>query len=206
MGRTVFESLPAIWKKSSSSDFIIFFNSQDPGRIKTIATALICRVEAHPICIKIDISQPRLASLLASSSIDRAAETLLPDNDPKSVLTLTAPAGLQMLGREMKLLVDESDKAAQVDASLVRLIARAHDIQARLSLDTTLTVHDIAREERIGALYIYVLLRLAWLAPDIVTAIVNGRQPRELNAKKLMRLTAQLPGDWAAQRRLLGFS
>jgi hypothetical protein len=53
--------------------------------------------------------------------------------------------------------------------------------------------------------YIYVLLHLPWLAPDITTAIVNGRQPPQLTAKKLMRLTPRLPVDWAAQRTLLGF-
>ena len=49
------------------------------------------------------------------------------------------------------------------------------------------------------------VLRLRWLAPDITTAIVNGRQPPQLNAKRLMRLTAQLPADWSEQRALLGF-
>ena len=40
---------------------------------------------------------------------------------------------------------------------------------------------------------------------DITAAIVNGRQPPQLNAKKLMRLTARLPADWIEQRALLGF-
>jgi site-specific DNA recombinase len=66
-------------------------------------------------------------------------------------------------------------------------------------------VRDIAREERVTAAYIYTLLRLPWLAPDIVTAIVNGRQPQQLNAKTLMRNASRLPANWAEQRRLLGF-
>lgn len=111
----------------------------------------------------------------------------------------------QRHGKEMKLLVDDPATTAHVDESLMRLVARAHDIQNRLNEDPTLTVHDIAREERVGAPYIYILLRLAWLAPDIVTAIVNGRQPLGLSAMKLMRLTAQLPGNWAGQRTFLGF-
>ena len=88
---------------------------------------------------------------------------------------------------------------------LLRIVARAHDIQTRLTEETSLTVHDIAREESVTAAYIYILLRLRWLAPDITTAIVNGRQPPQLNAKKLMRLTAHLPADWTEQRALLGF-
>jgi hypothetical protein len=66
-------------------------------------------------------------------------------------------------------------------------------------------VHDVAREQRVTPKYLYILLRLRWLAPEIITAIVNGRQPRQLNAKRLMRFTAQIPADWSAQRALLGF-
>ena len=53
--------------------------------------------------------------------------------------------------------------------------------------------------------YVYRLLRLPSLAPDIVTAIVNGKNPPQLTAKKLMRLTPQIPVDWSEQRKLLGF-
>ena len=49
------------------------------------------------------------------------------------------------------------------------------------------------------------LLRLPTLAPDIITAIVNGKNPPQLTAKKLMRLTPQIPVDWAEQRKRLGF-
>ena len=47
-------------------------------------------------------------------------------------------------------------------------------------------------------------LRLAYLAPDIVTAIIDGRQPPGLTANTLMRNT-RLPLRWEAQRKRLGF-
>ena len=120
-------------------------------------------------------------------------------------MTLSVPARLKRVGREMRMLVEGADDQAAADPSLLRVIARAHDIQGRLSQNTYLTVHDIAREERVTAAYIYMLLRLPWLAPDITTAIVNGRQPRQLNAMTLVRKASRLPADWAAQRTLLGF-
>ena len=49
------------------------------------------------------------------------------------------------------------------------------------------------------------LLRLPWLAPDIATAIINGRKPPQLTTQTLMRLTPRLPAGWAEQRKLLGF-
>ncbi len=63
----------------------------------------------------------------------------------------------------------------------------------------------IASQERLTIGYLSRLLRLPSLAPDIVTAIINGKHPLELSAKRLMRLTLQLPTDWAEQRKLLGF-
>jgi site-specific DNA recombinase len=105
----------------------------------------------------------------------------------------------------MRMLVENSDDHTAADPSLLRIIARAHDIQGRLSQNTQLTVHDIAREEQVTAAYIYTLLRLPWLAPDITTAIVNGRQPQQFNAKVLMRKASRLPTGWVEQRALLGF-
>jgi site-specific DNA recombinase len=48
-------------------------------------------------------------------------------------------------------------------------------------------------------------IRLAFLAPDIVEAILEGRQPADLNLTRLKQL-GQLPLAWADQRSLLGFS
>jgi hypothetical protein len=103
------------------------------------------------------------------------------------------------------MLVEGTVEKTAADPSLLRVIARAHDIQGRLNQNTELTVHDIAREEGVTAAYLYNLLRLPWLAPDITTAIVNGRQPRQFNAMNLMRKVSRLPAHWPAQRALLGF-
>ena len=48
------------------------------------------------------------------------------------------------------------------------------------------------------------LIALSCLAPDIVTAIVEGRQPEHLTAKRLM--DTAFPLSWAEQRAVLGFS
>ena len=63
----------------------------------------------------------------------------------------------------------------------------------------------IANEERITASYATRLVRLAFLAPDIVAAILAGKQPAGLTANKLMADT-RLPFDWRDQRAALGFA
>ena len=47
-------------------------------------------------------------------------------------------------------------------------------------------------------------IRLAFLAPDIVEAFLNGSAPIEINAETLKRLS-RLPSSWTEQRELLGF-
>ena len=50
------------------------------------------------------------------------------------------------------------------------------------------------------------LFRLSYLAPDIVRALLEGRQPIELTPTRLLRLSKDLPHDWRERRRFLGFS
>jgi site-specific DNA recombinase len=151
--------------------------------IKTILKALVRRVELAPDCVKIDICRRNLVELLAAESIDLTAKDRRPTHPSDEVITLTVSVKLKRAGREMKMLVDDPADRASIDMSLLRIVARAHDIQARLAENTNLTVHDIARERQVTAAYVYTLLRIPWLAPDITTAIVSGRQPPQLNAK-----------------------
>jgi site-specific DNA recombinase len=176
-----------------------------PDKIKATLMTLLCRVVVDVDRIEINISQRRLAQMLAGQSGDLTTQDQRQERESHEIVTLTVPARLKRVGREMRMLVKSADNQTTVDPSLLRIIARAHDIQGRLSQNTGLTVHDIARQERVTAAYIYTLLRLPWLAPDITTAIVNGRQPQQLNAKTLMAEASRLPAHWAEQRTLLGF-
>ena len=128
-----------------------------------------------------------------------------PDNEAKDILTLTVRARLQRVGREMKMLVENTHDQTEADPALLRIVARAHDIQECLMQKSGLTLHAIASQEHVTPGYISRLLRLSSLAPDIITAIVNGKNPPQLSAKKLMRLALEIPVDWTAQRKLLGF-
>ena len=52
--------------------------------------------------------------------------------------------------------------------------------------------------------YLTVLVRLSYLSPEIVRAILVGRQPVELSATRLVELSKDMPHDWRAQRQVLG--
>jgi site-specific DNA recombinase len=178
---------------------------QAPTAVKTMLMSLLCRVTIKSDRIEINLSRRRLAAIIAGRAVDQVVEDPELKPDAHDIVTLTVPARLKRVGRELRMLVDNADDRTTANASLLRIIVRAHDIQRRLIQNTKLTVHDIARTEGVSAAYIYTLLRLPWLAPDIITAILNGSQPQHLNAMTLMRRASRLPVDWAEQRTQLGF-
>ena len=142
--------------------------AQVPTVVKTRLMSLLCRVTIKLDRIEINLSRHRLAAMLAGQTVDQAMEDPELKPDAHDSVTLAAPARLKRVGREMRMLVDNADARATASASLLRIIARAHDIQRRLIQNTKLTVHDIAQTEHVSAAYLYTLLRLPWLAPDCV--------------------------------------
>jgi hypothetical protein len=166
---------------------------------------LLSNVVMKSDCIEINVRRLRLVALLSTQSVDLGLERQIPLNASDDTLALIVPARLQRVGPEMRIVVENAGDEATADPALLRIIARAHDVQSRLMHDTELTVHEMARQEQVSGAYVYCLLRLPSLAPDIVTAIINGRHPPQLTAKKLMRLSHELPIKWVEQRKLLGF-
>lgn len=105
----------------------------------------------------------------------------------------------------MKIIVEDGSNPAIPDASLVRILIRAHVIRDRLLQDKSRTFDEIAKSEGVVASYATRLFRLTLLAPDLVSAILGGKHPPELTAQRLMDDT-RLPLDWSEQRKSLGFA
>jgi len=105
-------------------------------------------------------------------------------------------------GAELKLIVGESsdDTHCELDPVLLKLITLAHTAQR-----AKLTGSDDALVSRYSKAHLQQLLRISWLAPDIVAAIANGRQPVTLTGRRLVRAT-NIPLSWEAQRKLFGFA
>ena len=109
-----------------------------------------------------------------------------PNNEAKDVLTLTVRARLQRVGREMKMLVENTDAQTEADSwHCCELVTRAHDMQERLMYTNGLTLHAIASQEHVTPGYVSRLLRLCSLAPDVITAIVNGKNPRSTHRQEV---------------------
>ncbi|GAB5506838.1 MAG: hypothetical protein Rhirs2KO_20010 [Rhizobiaceae bacterium] len=113
-------------------------------------------------------------------------------------------------GRKIIILPTGADQSSMeappakrsLDETLVRALARAYLWKSMLEQGQPATVSELAQREKVNASYISKLLRLTLLAPAIVEAILEGRQPRELN---LEAFVSPLPREWAAQLDTLGF-
>jgi hypothetical protein len=75
---------------------------------------------------------------------------------------------------------------ATIDNTMIKAIARAFRWQKLLENGTYGCLEEIAKAEKIGASFVSRIIRLASLAPDIVDAILDGKQPTQLTLKDLM--------------------
>ena len=110
---------------------------------------------------------------------------------------------IRMRGNQVKLAIGDGSVPRERDTALVKTVFRAHEWFERLKNGDAQSVRDIARTEGLTGSYVTRVLRLAFLAPDIVEAILNGRQPVELTADRLL-LREDLPLNWREQRQRLG--
>ena len=86
------------------------------------------------------------------------------------------------------------------DAALSSALVRAEAWKRALLSGQAKTLNDIARQEGVTANYVSRILRTAFLAPDLKSAILDGTQPVHLSLQAIM--TADVPLDWNTQRQL----
>ena len=83
----------------------------------------------------------------------------------------------------------------------MKALARAFRWRKMLESGEYATIREIAASEKINESYVGRILRLTLLVPDTVEAILDGRQPADL---QLAALLSPLPMEWGAQRKQLG--
>ena len=128
-----------------------------------------------------------------------------PVSDGRTV-TVRIPISIRKRGgRKLVLAPDGTiDTGAvicrRIDNAMVKAIARAFRWREMLENGTHATIAEIAAAEKINESYVGRVLRLTLLAPDIVEAILGGRQPAGLQLEDLLR---RFPVLWAEQRSAL---
>jgi hypothetical protein len=160
---------------------------------------LVDHIALQEESISLFLDRAKLAAVLGAS-----AEVVIEGE----ALVLSTPAVRVRKGHQLRLVIPGPQTirvdAAKRDGKLIALLAEAHHAR-QLVLDSpgkslvAIAAANGRCRTRLGK-----LAALACLAPDIVTAIVEGRKPSTLTAPSLLDI--ELPISWAEQRKLLGFS
>jgi len=90
---------------------------------------------------------------------------------------------------------------SETRATLVAAIARGRRWLDQLTIDASINTDRIAEREGCSVRKVNMTISLAFLAPDLVKAAIDGRLPYGMG---IARLT-DLPAEWSKQREMLGF-
>ena len=116
-------------------------------------------------------------------------------------LTVQIPFGLRKRGGRKLMVVPEGATAwapprARVDNALVKAIARAHRWRRLIENGEYASITELAAAEKINQSHVCRILKLTLLAPEIVEATLDGRQPASLQLDRLLR---PFPLEWNRQ-------
>ena len=100
-------------------------------------------------------------------------------------------------GRKEMQMPEGATQPRRTDNTLVKALARAFRWKRMLESSEFTTIAELAEREGIAPSYMTRVLRLTLLAPDIVEAILDGKQGPEVT---LARLLEPFPGEWGSQR------
>jgi site-specific DNA recombinase len=158
---------------------------------------VIDRIKLVPGLLTITVNRKNFAALLDVQSNDSDLQ--------EKTYTLSVPFSLKRRGDEAKLIIgDQVAEPTHVDEALIKTISNAHRWMKQLQAGAASTVVEIAKAEALDDGEISRVLPPAFLAPDIVEAILDGRHPLNLTVRNLKRFKP-LPTSWAKQREVLGF-
>ncbi len=163
-------------------------NGMAPSIQRRLVEQLDVQVVVEDVLVSASISKPGLAlQLCAETQVDQGR------------LELRIDSPIRRRSHEMRLIVPTSELSKRPNGRLLMLLVKA--VEARDQLMAAGLSGPAASEDR----HLRRLARLAFLAPDIVTAILDGTQPPSLTARQLLR-AAEVPLSWSEQRRIFGFA
>ena len=124
------------------------------------------------------------------------SKTPIPD-----IVTLHVPFRVVKRGGRKEMQLPEGVKQPRrTDNTLVKALARAFRWKRLLESGEFATIAELAEREGIAPTYMTRVLRLTLLAPDIVEAVLDGKQRPEMTLASVLE---PFPMDWRQQRELL---
>src|ERR1035437_6485477 len=174
------------------------WNTPSSERIQQLLQSTVKRIVVHNDRIEIVINRSALRQTVLGVSDDPAP----PGNILDDLVTIEAAAQLKRCGGEVRLVLPPDSLGTKPHSvpSLIRAISRAHDWVDRILRGEVVNQRSIARETGLDERYISRIIPLAFLAPDLTEAILEGRQAADLSLDTCL---GNIPDDWNLQRTQL---
>jgi site-specific DNA recombinase len=153
------------------------------------------RIVVHNDRIVIEIIRSALRRAVLGVSDDPEH----PINNPEEMFTIQTAAQLKRCGGDMRLILPPDSHGANPHEvpSLIRAISRANDWVARILRGEAVNQRSIAKQTGLDERYVSRIIPLAFLAPDLTEAILEGRQAPGLSLDTYL---GNIPDDWVQQR------
>jgi hypothetical protein len=173
--------------------------SASPCSAHNFVRRVVQRVLVHPDKIEVEVNKSELHAALVGAFGTASQQGSF------DIIRLSLEARIKRCGGEMRLVIppDLHGRAlAHPVSSLLKVVARARQWYESVIAGEVWGRRSIAHKTGLDERYASQILECAFLAPDIVGAILDGRQPESLTWKKLTRL---VPMNWVEQRKRFGF-
>ena len=170
--------------------------SGSPGERAKLVRELVEKIMVDEKAIIIKLRR----GLLLGEDVSSSASD--PAND--RAVELTAAVAFKHRGIETRLVLPglaQQDRSSRCDPALIKAIARGRAWFEELATGRARSLQELAKRDGISRRYIRRLIGLAFLSPELIGAILQGRQPVALTATRLTEL--DLPLDWTEQQKLL---
>jgi DNA invertase Pin-like site-specific DNA recombinase len=198
-----FEKLPKQQILSSAADLARGWEQGSQTERRSLIRSIVSRVVIQPEHIDVEIDRLHVFGALTHPGKPEARRRgeIGSGQDP---IVLKVDAALKRAGQGMRLVVRDATAQAP-NTTLINLFVKAFDVREKILNGTGESIEASARRIKTNANYITALLRISFLAPDIIAAVLDGRHPTTLTARNFITKTHTLPREWSLQRRHLGF-
>lgn len=149
---------------------------------------------------RIELGRERITIELAAACVSRSRFDALEDDAEFFSIQRAHQLARPSTARQLLSADGERGNEPRIDRALVRAIVQARRWQAMIATSGAASILEIAQREAVCPNYMGQLLPLAFLAPDLIEAIIDGRQPTRLSLIGLIKAT--LPMRWDEQRAL----
>jgi hypothetical protein len=176
------------------------------GGLRDLLACFLQKVIIQDNSIQLMIRTDALRKLLENNGqvVGSDLAVTRPRVEESGLICLTIEAKRKRFGGEIHLVVPPHSNlpVRYPRPALIKAVVRSHAWYEMILAGKIVDMKSLARETGLTRRYVRNVFRCAFLAPDIVEAILEGRQPLSLKFENLYK---NIPLSWVEQRQEFGF-